>query len=351
MSSIIFIFVIVSIISYFHSCETRFLVAVTCETRSGINGLNALKVWNITGELLRKQGLYMTNICEGVPWSRYHFLTKPLLYSNYIRTMINSSLTAVDNYSIPHVILMDSDTFWSASNIDIVWKKFDQVSNGKSIVVATEVQCWIGRYCDKTDVQKWYPDPNVTSSYSLFVNSGFIMGKASKVLEMLDYIISHNKSYFINSGSGNNKKSKFDDQFAVTDYALSIAPHDVALDYQQALSAGFSIHIAVGDSGWFICKANYENISYRCGDNKNLPLRSQVIYMNGTTCHVVRNEGLSPTALYYSVLRDLSTDPIIWHGNGAGKRPSYHYSQLTFDCHLKQRNISSAAEFFSSYKG
>lgn len=344
----------IMLLTFFVTSSSRTLVAITCETRSGMNGLNALKVWNITGDALRRDGLVMVNVCEGVKWNTHHFLTKPLFYSNYIRTIVDNNrlVNFSFSYNTTYVILMDSDTFWSVSSINILWMKFDQIRNTKSpaapIVVATEVQCWIGRYCDTNDVQRWYPDPNITSSYSLFVNSGFIMGKASNVLKMLEYIIENNKTYIINSG---NKKIKFDDQFAITDYALSIAPHEVALDYQQSLSAGFSMHIAVGDTGWFICKANYQNISYRCGDNKNLSLRKEIIYMNETTCHVVRNGHLAQNTLHYPILRDLSANPVLWHGNGVGKRPSYYYSDKTFECHLKKWNISNTSEFMKVYKG
>ena len=49
---------------------------------------------------------------------------------------------------------------------------------------------------------------------------------------MLEYVVAHNKSYYITY----TKKHKFDDQYAIADYAIKIAPHEVALDYHQQVS-------------------------------------------------------------------------------------------------------------------
>ena len=60
------------------------------------------------------------------------------------------------------------------------------------------------------------------------------MGKIPQVQKMLEYVIANNASYYIKYF-----KTKFDDQYAYTDYAFKVAPLDVALDYHQQLLASF----------------------------------------------------------------------------------------------------------------
>jgi hypothetical protein len=54
---------------------------------------------------------------------------------------------------------------------------------------------------------------------------------------MLSHVIINNASYYTTY-----IKRKFDDQLAIADYALRVAPQDIALDYHQQLLASFSIH-------------------------------------------------------------------------------------------------------------
>ena len=63
----------------------------------------------------------------------------------------------------------------------------------------------------------------MTPSYSPFANSGAVMGEVTKLQHMLDYIVKNNNSYFITY-----HKHKFDDQYAMADYAIKIAPWEVS---------------------------------------------------------------------------------------------------------------------------
>ena len=151
-----------------------------------------------------------------------------------------------------HVILMDSDTFWASASLRSIWNKYDCARGDKHVVLSTEMSCWVGRYCTVDDVKKWYKDPESTPSYSPFVNSGIVMGTIDKVSKMLEHVIVNNKSYYITY-----IKNKFDDQYAIADYAIRVAPEDVALDYHQQLLASFTMHAAgdEADDGWpFRCK-------------------------------------------------------------------------------------------------
>ena len=212
--------------------ETRKLFIATCDTRSGWKEFQAMKLWNVTGEYLRKDGIHMKNVCKGENWGKYGFLTKPLIYLNYIK-----SLMTLSDASLTHIVLMDSDTFWSVGSAKKVWNKYDCARGNKNVVISTEMSCWVGRYCQQADLDRWYSNLKLVPSYSPFVNSGVVMGQLSSVAKMLEYVITNNQSYYTTY-----VKHKFDDQYAIADYGINIAPTEVALDYHQQISASASIH-------------------------------------------------------------------------------------------------------------
>jgi len=212
--------------------ETRKLFIATCDTRSGWKEFQAMKLWNVTGEYLRNDGIHMKNVCKGENWGKYGFLTKPLIYLEYIKSLI--SLPNSEQY---HVVLMDSDTFWSTQTAQTVWNKYDCARQGKNVVISTEMSCWVGRYCQQADLDRWYKSLDPVPSYSPFVNSGVVMGELRSVAKMLDFVIKNNQSYFTTY-----VKHKFDDQYAIADYGINVAPDEVALDYRQQISASASVH-------------------------------------------------------------------------------------------------------------
>jgi endogenous inhibitor of DNA gyrase (YacG/DUF329 family) len=215
-----------------NAVEKRILYVATCDTRSAWKEFQALKLWNVTGSNLVRRGIHMKNVCKGENWGKYGFLTKPLIYLDYIK-----SLQKLPNSHLFHIILMDSDTFWSAEFPEKVWNKYDCARAGKSVVISTEMSCWVGRYCQQADLDRWYKDIDKVPSYSPFVNSGVVMGQISSVAKMLDYVVVNNQSYFTTY-----VKHKFDDQYAIADYGINVAPSEVALDYHQQISASASIH-------------------------------------------------------------------------------------------------------------
>jgi hypothetical protein len=219
--------------------ENRRLFVATCDTRVGWKEFNALRYWNVTGLTLRQDNVNMVNVCKGENWGKLGFLTKPLLYLRYIQSLIQ----LYPNDDLSHIILMDSDTFWSAATVNKIWNKYDCARGSKNMVLSTEMSCWIGRYCTPEDITRWYNNTKSTPSFSPYANSGVIMGDLRTVARMLDYVVVHNASYFITY-----TKHKFDDQFAIADYAINVAPQDVALDYRQQMSASCSIHAP----GWWV---------------------------------------------------------------------------------------------------
>lgn len=289
--------------------EDRKLIVATCDTRRGWKEFHALKVWNVTGEHLRtKDQLSMTNVCTGENWGRLGFLTKPLLYLRYIQNF----MTQPDADKI-HIIFMDSDTFWSASSLAHIWHNYDCARGDKQVVVSTEMSCWVGRYCNQTDIDRWYSRAHETPSYSPFVNSGVVMGQIHHVARMLDHVITHNMSYYTTYG----RKHKFDDQLAIGDYALAVAPQEVAVDYHQQLSASCSIH-APGDppdEGWpFLCKNRNGTLSFSCHIYNNLLRRQGHFTVEKDNCLVQRI--VRDRMALNEELSTLAPKPIVWHGNG-----------------------------------
>lgn len=286
----------------------RILLIATCDTRSGYKEFHAMKVWNITGRGLSGQGISMVNVCRGKNWGMHGFLTKPLLYVNYLRPYL--SQPNADQY---HAILMDSDTFWSVDASSKVWKNYDCARQGKHLVVSTEMSCWVGRYCGQEDIDRWYKDTSIMTSYSPFVNSGVVMGKVSEIVKMLDYVVVNNRSYYTTYG----RKHKFDDQYAIADYAIKVAPQVAALDYHQSISASCSIH-APGDppdEGWpFLCRNRNGTLSFSC-HIWNGPVRKQGHFsVNKDSClaHRQVHKGM----VLEQELRTLDETPLVWHGNG-----------------------------------
>lgn len=290
------------------SAGDRKLVVATCDTRQGWKEFNALKVWNVTGRSLRLDGISMVNVCQGHNWGRYGFLTKPLLYAQFLNSLLSDR--HIDSM---HAILMDSDTFWSVSDTATVWKNYDCARGGKDLVVSTEMSCWVGRYCNQTDIDRWYKDTSVMTSYSPFANSGVVMGKVKEVIKMLDHVVANNRSYYTQYG----RKYKFDDQYAIADYAISVAPQVAALDYHQLISASCSIH-APGDppdEGWpFLCKNRNGTLSFSCHIYNNMLRRQGHFAIDKQSC-MAHRQMTSGMALQEE-LNSLSSRPLVWHGNG-----------------------------------
>ena len=316
--------------------ETRRLYVATCDTRTGWKEFVSLKTWNITGHSLRTQGVSMTNVCSGKNWGANGYLTKPLIYLEYLKGL--AKLSTVE--SPIYVILMDSDTFWAVNDVATIWNKFDCARGTKEVVLATEMSCWVGRYCRSEDLLRWYNHTELTPSYSPFVNSGIVMGSIPKVMKMLDYVVVNNASYYITYTT----KHKFDDQYAIADYALKIAPEDVALDYSQQLLASFSIHAPADppdDPGWpFVCKNKSGKLDTSCPNWTMKLTRAGHYKINQTTCTLERHYWKNMPI--QEELESLASDPIIWHGNGAGKRLYQQYGGDAFKCNLGKRNMTEA---------
>ena len=323
---------------YSFASHDRKLFVAMCDSRGGIRGLSFTKLWNITGQNLRDQGASMVNVCYNyVEYGKHGTLTKPLLFNDYIK----KNLLQKPHSDLYYVILMDSDTYWSIDSLQRLWNLYDCARNNKNVVISSEMNCWIGRYCSEEDVQKWFPDLPYIPSYSPFLNSGIVMGKAYDVSFMLDYVINNNQSYYVQA----KYKQKFDDQLAIADYALYKARENVSLDYYQLLAGNFAIH-APQINKYFVCKSLNGTLSSNCGDYTLMMSRKGYLYVNSTTCALQRK--IYPTLPFYEYLTNLSVTPALWHGNGVGKPIWKHFGVQIYDCFLKKRNITNE-QFMHEY--
>jgi hypothetical protein len=323
--------------------EVRDLYVASCDSRGGWKEFMAMKTWNATGHPLRTgaNNIAMSNVCKGRQWRG--FLTKPTLYLEWIKTIPLQSPRGGDN----HVILMDSDTFWASNNIGAIWNKYDCARGDKNVLLSTEMSCWIGRYCKPEDLLYYYNHTDETPSYSPYVNSGIVMGKISEVQEMLEYVIANNESYFITYF-----KHKFDDQYAYADYALKKRPDAVALDYHQQLLASFSIH-APGDpyeDGWpFACKSRDGDTRWGHQNCPSCPNWTPLLAKHGhfridaDSCQVMRRYWKEMPLQVE--METLAPDPVIWHGNGVGKRTYYHWAHQAFLCNIAKRGFANESSY------
>ena len=66
-----------------------------------------------------------------------------------------------------------------------------------------------------------------------------------------------------------------------------------------------------------------------------------ILEFNNKTCTWIRN--VKPYSLYYNHLKMLATDPVIWHGNGVGRKLFKINADYTMNCLLNQKNMTLAA--------
>ena len=262
-----------------------------------------------------------------------------MAYHRYIDTTINNAVISGYNVDLLHIIIMDSDTFWSVNHVSSIWPLYDCIRGDKDIIVSTELGCWMGTHCNKNDTDKWYPSHRIMNipSFSVFVNSGVVMGKALALRDMLAYILRHNESYLTHNIKKKPPVYQFHDQHAIADYAIRVNPDAVALDYYQQFVGSFGIEIAGGDKiSPVVCKGRDGNISYHCKES-SMDFYNKFpssVKIHNVTCAVSR-KSRDKTPGHYA-LKGLSPSPLIWHGNGKAKKVFLSIGHSACICHIKR---------------
>ena len=242
----------------------------------------ALRIWNATGHALREQGVTMLNVCYGKLWEGY--VTKLYYYLEHIRSFPRISRTG----GRLHVLLMDSDTFFSADEVRSIWERYDCARQGKDLVLSTEMSCWVGRHCTEEDVQHFYAS-HLSPSYSPFINAGAAMGTIDQLVKVLDYIVSHNYNYYISLPNG---RTRFDDQYALADYFRSRANGSIALDHHQQLFGAFASIGYLKDYPNIrphVCRNSSGHIVHDCFDISSVLNRRGFYVVDNDTCRMRRN--------------------------------------------------------------
>lgn len=287
--------------------------------------------WNATGYAIHSQGVSMQNVCAGAEWS-LGLLTKPTNYLRHVAALPEVSQDGAQT----HVLLMDADTIWAARDVAEVWRKYDCARHGRDLVVSTEMNCWVGRHCSPTDLERYYADVAHSPSYSAFVNSGLIMGTRAEVVAMLRHVIQHSAAYRV---SGN-----FRDQFAVTDYVQN-RYSAAALDVHQHLFGSFRVFSPGNELLYRVprgfLKPNFTCLSVRavavspCVDWTPYLFKLGLFRFDESSCRATRNASVAGfDSELGPKLKLLSADPAIWHESG--RKLKYKLDRRAFACAVRR---------------
>ena len=70
-------------------------------------------------------------------------LRRPIGYLKHLEGLVANYSSAGRDPASGFAVLMDSDTIWSVTDVDVLWRKFDIVRGDRQVVVSTEMNCWV----------------------------------------------------------------------------------------------------------------------------------------------------------------------------------------------------------------
>lgn len=316
---------------YIAACDSKWPVEVT-------------DIYNTTSQIMMRNArdagnLEIVNVCANLNWRSLGFLTKPLTYMSYAKKILDKQALNMEDSLI---IFSDSDTFWSVDSVEDIFRKYDCVRQNKDIVMATETSCWVGRYCTKEDMDTYYAH-KTAPGYSAFVNSGLVIGTPAALSTMFNDIVRNNGSAFIPKWQG---ITKYDDQMAFVQYYHK-NQNAIALDYHQHLFGSIvtSHKSARQHTIPFVCIKQdagpaEDEYDFNCDDMSSKAFRMGVQKMDQATCKYVRHpDAVKPDPAMYEVYRTLAANPVIWHGNGAGKKTFHWLKSKMKDCYAEHFGV------------
>lgn len=244
----------------------------------------------------------MLNLCTSIKWEG--FRTKIQTYHQYLSLHCNSS-------AFTHVLITDSDVFWSARSLRHIWQNYDCARQGKDLVFSSESSCWLDRPCHEEDFGSFYgylfQNSTTPIPINAFINSGMIMGRKDLVFKLIEYI--NRDSLTVEN---------FNDQRSATNYSAEILSlNEFAVDYHQFLSAAcLFVFPHPHGSGFYSCVSlDQKTYIHRCVP---YPVQSFInegfFLINEKTCLAERN--ITSRVAHREELSDLSFTPIVWHGMG-----------------------------------
>lgn len=315
--------------------QNRKLYVAACDSAWGPE---VIGVYNTTSRILVKNAaasgnLEIINVCANLNWRKLGFLTKPLNYLGFAKKILQKQSSAREDSLI---IFSDSDVFWSVDRVDDILQKYDCIRGNTNIVMATESTCWVGRYCTKEDMDTYYSNKKAPG-YSAFVNSGLVMGSPAALVEMFSDIVRYNTSALIPKWKG---VLKYDDQMAFVQHYHK-NQDKITLDYHQNLFGSIvtshkstRVHTIP-----FVCiiqnaASPFDVYDYNCDEQSNRAVRMGVQKLDPKTCKYSRfPNAVKSDPHMYEVYRTLSSNPVMWHGNGAGKRTFLWLRQKISECY------------------
>jgi len=315
------------------------------DSRKGKSLFEYMTPWMLsTSKLKESPNVHMIHV--GNKWDRRSdskFYAKPLNYLRYANAAVKAEQEAGRDVNNAYGMLLDSDIFWSNPSLDDLFQRYECTRQGRELVVSTELNCWLGRYCKLADVQQLYA--NTPNAYSVFVNSGAMIGTIQSIQLLLTNITESKDMYFIENSIG---RRKYDDQFAVSVYALE-RPSMVALDVHQHLFATYTMldhetnQSHHKNKNWpFVCRSSDEpdgKILMKCADHTTKSFQTGSIFFDNKKCAVRRHSARAKGSKIFPVAETLDDHPVLWHGNGAGKRMFYKHSEKMKNCYLGQMKI------------
>lgn len=215
----------------------RHIYIFVMDSRKGKSLFEYMTPWILsTSKLKESPNVHMIHV--GNKWDRKSdskFYAKPTNYLRYANAAVEAEKAAGRNVNNAYGMLLDSDIFWTNPSVDELFQRYECTRNGRELVVSTELNCWLGRYCKLSDIEQLYG--STPNAYSVFVNSGAMIGTIQSIQLLLTNITESKEMYFIENSIG---RRKYDDQFAVSVYALE-RPALVALDIHQRLFATYTM--------------------------------------------------------------------------------------------------------------
>jgi hypothetical protein len=268
-------------------------------------------------EQTSRHSVEILNICRKAVWEGVG--TKPKQYLMFLRHMISQMRRRGISENDIHVMLADSDTFWSTDSVSSVFRKYDCVRQNKSLVMSTESSCWVGRICTKEDIKHYYGHAS-SPSYSSFINSGLSMGSPSALVHLLEYVVSSNASLI---------NGLLEDQRGYASY-FAAYPSLVALDYHQELFGSLALAVKVNDDN---------TVSLTCEKSIEAEMRAQTAFLHKLDC-----DGLDSTILPLRKFHVQNTNcSIVRYRNPARYKVEYPYA---FNCADLSKEIYSKGGFY-----
>ena len=286
---------------------------VTCDTNSGEHGRGA---WYVSAK--RIQGIHrIINICLGKKWNG--FKTKLQTVINYSKELLRADRNTSQAPRKNVILFSDGvDVFFNTDSAEKIISNWEVARQGKPLLFACELSCWIGYVCSEREMNDIYNISNV-STRAAYINTGVYMGFPEAIIDTLTNVINNHMHLIL----------KYDDQAAVAEY-YKTNQSTIALDRTWSVFGTLQMMKALDDPTGFLPK--YHTQTFSCmkvndiGEMKHAGKRCyQVKYelhdlfrssRSSCTVRIGAKKKMLFEGLESSVLNGLHKSSPVIHGNG-----------------------------------